>query len=30
MMTGDSGGDWRVELRTGDGALLHEERFSVR
>jgi hypothetical protein len=23
-------GDWRVELRTRDGALLHEERFSVR
>jgi hypothetical protein len=25
-----SGGDWRVELRTGDGILLHEERFVVR
>jgi len=23
-------GDWRVELRTGAGALLHEERFVVR
>jgi hypothetical protein len=23
-------GDWRVELRTKDGALLHEERFVVR
>ena len=23
-------GEWRVELRTRDGALLHEERFSVR
>jgi hypothetical protein len=25
-----SGGDWRVELRTQDGILLHEERFVVR
>ncbi|MGH9314060.1 MAG: DUF2914 domain-containing protein [Vicinamibacterales bacterium] len=25
-----SGGDWRVELRTKDGILLHEERFAVR
>jgi hypothetical protein len=24
------GGDWRVELRTRDGTLLHEERFVVR
>jgi hypothetical protein len=23
-------GDWRVELRTRDGVLLHEERFTVR
>ena len=23
-------GDWRVELRTRDGVLLHEERFVVR
>ncbi len=23
-------GDWRVELRTSDGGLLHEERFVVR
>ncbi|HEU5256982.1 MAG TPA: DUF2914 domain-containing protein [Vicinamibacterales bacterium] len=30
MMTSDSGGEWRVELRTGTGVLLHEERFSVR
>ena len=30
MMTAESAGDWRVELRTEDGALLHEERFSVR
>jgi hypothetical protein len=25
-----SGGDWKVELRTEDGVLLHEERFLVR
>ena len=25
-----STGDWRVELRTNDGILLHEERFAVR
>jgi len=25
-----SAGDWRVELRTKDGILLHEERFVVR
>jgi hypothetical protein len=30
MMTSDSGGEWRVELRTETGVLLHEERFSVR
>jgi hypothetical protein len=24
-----SGADWRVELRTSNGTLLHEERFSV-
>jgi hypothetical protein len=30
VMTGESAGNWRVELRTEDGALLHEERFSVR
>jgi len=29
-MTSDSAGSWRVELRAEDGALLHEERFSVR
>jgi hypothetical protein len=28
-MTGESAGSWRVELRTEDGVLLHEERFSV-
>ena len=26
----DSTGNWRVELRTEDGVLLHEERFTVR
>lgn len=25
-----TGADWRVELRTSDGALLHEEKFVVR
>ena len=30
IMTDDSAGSWRVELRTEDGVLLHEERFSVR
>jgi len=29
-MTGDSTGDWRVELRAEDGKLLHEERFPVQ
>ena len=29
-MTAESAGDWRVELRTRDGTLLHEERFTVR
>lgn len=29
-MTSESRGDWRVELRTEGGVLLHEERFSVR
>ena len=28
-MNSDSAGDWRVELRTEDGVLLHEERFTV-
>jgi len=23
-------GDWRVEVRSADGALLHEERFVVK
>ena len=26
----DRVGDWRVELRSADGAVLHEERFTVR
>ena len=30
LMKSDSAGDWRVEVRSQDGALLHEERFSVR
>lgn len=29
-MDADSVGNWRVEVRTEDGVLLHEERFSVR
>ena len=29
-MNSESAGSWRVELRAEDGALLHEERFSVR
>ena len=30
LMTADSAGSWRIELRTEDGALLHIERFTVR
>lgn len=30
IMTSESTGDWRVELRTANDVLLHEERFSVR
>jgi len=30
VMTSDSVGTWRVELRSEEGALLHEERFTVR
>ncbi len=26
----ERGGDWRAEVRTKDGILLHEERFVVR
>ena len=29
VMTSDSAGSWRVELRSEDGAVLHEERFDV-
>jgi hypothetical protein len=30
VMNDDSAGSWRVELRSEAGALLHEERFTVR
>ena len=30
LMKSESAGSWRVELRSEDGALLHEERFTVR
>ena len=30
LMQLDSGGNWRVEVRSQDGALLDEERFAVR
>lgn len=30
VMKSESAGNWRVELRSGDGVLLHEERFIVR
>ena len=30
LMQLDSGGNWRVEVRSQDGALLDEERFEVR
>jgi hypothetical protein len=29
-MKGGSAGNWRVEVRSANGALLHEERFAVR
>jgi cytoskeletal protein RodZ len=29
-VTAENAGNWRVELRTKDGSLLHEERFLVR
>jgi hypothetical protein len=29
-LTVDEPGDWRVEVETEDGALLHEQRFTVR
>ena len=28
--TVDAGGDWRVEVRSAGGDLLHERRFAVR
>jgi hypothetical protein len=30
LMKSESAGSWRVEVRSEDGALLHEERFTVR
>ena len=30
ILNRDNSGSWRVEVRAADGALLHEERFSVR
>jgi hypothetical protein len=30
IMASESAGNWRVELRSEDGALLHEERFTVQ
>jgi hypothetical protein len=30
VMKSESAGAWRVEVRSQDGALLHEERFAVR
>ena len=29
-ITSERAGDWRVELRSADGTVLHEERFTVR
>jgi hypothetical protein len=29
-VSGDRAGDWRVELRSADGTVLHEERFTVQ
>ena len=29
-VSAENGGNWRVEVRTKDGSLLHEERFVVR
>ena len=29
-ISSERAGDWRVELRSADGAMLHEERFTVR
>jgi hypothetical protein len=29
-ISSERAGDWRVELRSADGTMLHEERFVVR
>ncbi len=29
-ISSERAGDWRVELRSADGTMLHEERFTVR
>jgi len=29
-ISSEPAGDWRVELRSADGTVLHEERFTVR
>jgi hypothetical protein len=29
-ISSERAGDWRVELRSADGSVLHEERFTVR
>jgi hypothetical protein len=29
-VSSERAGDWRVELRSADGTVLHEERFAVR
>ena len=29
-ISGERAGDWRVELRSADGTVLHEERFTVK
>ena len=29
-ISSEGAGDWRVELRSADGTVLHEERFTVR
>jgi hypothetical protein len=30
VVSADRSGNWRIELRDADGALLHEERFVVQ
>jgi len=29
-ISSESAGDWRLEVRSADGTVLHEERFTVR